>query len=39
MQVDPSHVAFAHHGVQGNREKPMITVMDMHRKTTLAGVC
>lgn len=33
--VDPSHVAFAHHGVQGNREKPMITHMNLEGKMTL----
>ncbi|KAK9867348.1 hypothetical protein WJX84_010011 [Apatococcus fuscideae] len=35
--VDPSHVAFAHHGVQGNREKPMISNMTTHQQITLPG--
>lgn len=36
--MDPSHVAFAHHGVQGNREKPMITHMNLEGKMTLPEV-
>lgn len=38
VQVDPSHVSYAHHGVQGNREKPNIWPMSARRKTTLNEV-
>ena len=35
--ADPSHVPFAHHGIQGNRDKAKPIVLDILRSTEIIG--
>lgn len=39
LQLDPAHLPFSHHGVQGDRDAPNIASMHISHHLTLQQVC